>query len=80
VKICSAEHIVRLVKEGLPGLTIEHEPSPPSALSPRLGWQYFRIQAAGPCWTLMNKTRQAGVYVPGAFPDVQTEISIVLES
>jgi type VI secretion system protein ImpJ len=80
VKICSAEHIVRLVKEGLPGLTIEHEPSPPSALSPRLGWQYFRIQTAGPCWTLMNKTRQAGVYVPGAFPDVQTEISIVLES
>jgi type VI secretion system protein ImpJ len=80
VKLCSAEHIVRLVKEGLPGLAIEYVPSPPSALSPRLGWHYFRIQTAGPCWTLMNKTRQIGAYVPGALPDVRAEMSIVLES
>ena len=76
-KICSAEHIVRLVKEGLPGLALEYEPSPPSALSPRLGWNYFRVQTAGPCWTLMVKTGNVGVYVPAAVPDVELQFTIV---
>lgn len=77
-KICSAEHIVRLVKEGLPGLVLEHEPSPPSAISPRIGSHYFRIQTAGPCWTLMAKAETAGAYVPGAVPAAELELTIVL--
>jgi type VI secretion system protein ImpJ len=79
LKVCSAEHIVRLVKEGLPGLTLEYEASPPASLAPRLGSHYFRVQTAGPCWTLMSKTHNAGVYVPGAIPDAELELTIVLE-
>ena len=77
-KLCSAEHILRLVKESLPGLGIEYEPSPPSAISPRLGWQYFRVQTAGPCWTLMAKAATAGAYAPAAIPDAELELTIVL--
>jgi len=77
VKVCSAEHIMRLVKEGLPGLTLEHDPSPPSSLSPRIGSHYFRVLTKGPCWTLMAKTRNAGVYVPGAIAEAELELTIV---
>lgn len=80
VKVCSAEHIVRLVKEGLPGLDLEHEPSPPPELSPRIGSHYFRIRTDGPCWTLMAKSHNAGVYAPAAIADAELEITIVLES
>jgi type VI secretion system protein ImpJ len=80
VKVCSAEHIVRLVKEGLPGLTLEHEPSPPPELSPRIGSHYFRLRTDGPCWTLMAKTHNAGVYSPAAIADAELELTIVLES
>jgi type VI secretion system protein ImpJ len=79
VKVCSAEHIMRLVKEGLPGLTLEHEPSPPPELSPRIGSHYFRIRTDGPCWTLMVKTHNAGVYSPAAIADAELELTIVLE-
>lgn len=78
VKLCSAEHIVRLVKEGLPGLTLEHEPSPPSELSPRLGSHYFRVTTSGPCWTLMVKTGNVGAYSPAAVPDAELELVIVI--
>jgi len=79
VKICSAEHIVRLVKEGLAGLSLEYVPSPPSELAPRLDTLYFRATTAGPCWTLMVKTNEAGVYAPAAIPDAELEFTIVLE-
>jgi type VI secretion system protein ImpJ len=77
-KICSAEHIVRLVKEGLPGLVLAHEPTPAADLSPRIGSHYFSIQMAGPCWTLISKAGTAGVYVPAAVPDAELELIIVL--
>jgi type VI secretion system protein ImpJ len=79
VKVCSGEHILRLVKESLPGLKLDYEPSPPSSIGPRLGSHYFRVSTAGPCWTLMSKTGSAGVYVPGAIPDAELELTIVLE-
>jgi type VI secretion system protein ImpJ len=80
VKICSAEHIVRLVTEGLPGLAMEYEPTPPPTMSPRLGWNYFRVQASGPCWTSIVKTGHVGVYAPAAIPDPEMEFSIVIGS
>jgi type VI secretion system protein ImpJ len=78
-KVCSANFILRLVKEGLPGLHLEHVPTPPSAISPRIGTQYFSIQRAGPCWEAIVKTGEVGVYAPAALADAELEIAIVLE-
>jgi type VI secretion system protein ImpJ len=80
VKVCSAKFIVRLVKEAHPGLVLEHVPSPPAELSPRIGTQYFRIQTAGPCWTTLHDTHEMGVYVPAAIPDAELELSVVLDA
>lgn len=79
VKICSAKHIVRLVKEAYPGLGIEYVSSPPAELSPRIGTHYFRVGRTEPCWRSIVETGQVGVYVPAAIPEVELELAIVLE-
>ncbi|MEW5926254.1 MAG: type VI secretion system baseplate subunit TssK [Gemmatimonadota bacterium] len=77
VKLCSTKHIVRLVREAYPGLPLEHVPSPPAEISPRLGTQYFRVRTDGPCWSSIVETEQVGVYAPGAIPDAQLELLVV---
>jgi type VI secretion system protein ImpJ len=80
IKICAARHILRLVKEAYAGLALEHLPTPPAAVSPRVGAQYFNIDRTGPCWEATVKTAEVGVYVPESFPDVELELLVVLES
>lgn len=78
VKICASRYVVRLVKEAYPGLGLEHVPTPPAALSPRLGMTYFRVLRTDPCWKAIVDTAEAGVYVPGAIPDAELELVVVL--
>lgn len=87
VKICSAEHIAKLVQRAYPGLVLEHVQVPPTALSPRIGMQYFAIQVnppanspGEPCWKLILDTSTVGVYVPSAIPDVEVNLGIVRET
>jgi type VI secretion system protein ImpJ len=87
VKVCSAEHIVKLVQRAYPGLVLEHVMVPPSEISPRIGMQYFTVQTnppasspGEPCWKFIADTARVGIYVPAAIPDVELDLSIVLES
>jgi type VI secretion system protein ImpJ len=77
LKVCSARHIARLVKDAYPGLALEHVPAPPPQISPRAGTVYFRIQTAGPCWRLIEQTQSVGVYVPAAIADAELDLSVV---
>ncbi len=79
VKVCSARHILRLVQEALPGLTIEHLGTPPAAASPKVGMQYFEIGRSGPCWETTVQTSEVGVYVPAPLSGAQLELVVVLE-
>lgn len=80
VKFCSREFIPRLVGRAIPGLKLTHLPVPPPALSPKIHFQYFAIDKAGPCWEHLIKTREYGLYVPGELPDPEIELSVILES
>lgn len=80
VKLCSGKHIERLVREAFPGLTLEHEPSPPPALSPRLGTHYFRVRLEGPCWNTIREGGEVGAYAPDSIPGAEMELCIVTES
>jgi type VI secretion system protein ImpJ len=85
VKICSSKHVERLVKEAFEGLTLHHLPSPPAAISPRVGTEYFTIgrsggQATQACWASITQTREVGVYVPAAIAAAALELLIVLDS
>jgi type VI secretion system protein ImpJ len=80
VKICSAELLPELVKTALPGLGLTHLPVPPSAIAPKVDFQYFGISRTGSCWEHIVQTRKVGVYVPGDFPNTKLELLIILES
>ncbi len=80
VKLSSKSDIAGLVKEGTGGLPLEHVPSPPSVISPRIGSEYFRVTRTGPLWKGLHQAREIGVYVPEALPDAELELVVVLES
>jgi type VI secretion system protein ImpJ len=84
VKICSSKHVERLFKEALPGLVLQHLTSPPAAISPRLGTEYFSIGRSGShttevCWTAISQTHELGVYLPGALAGATLELSVVVD-
>jgi len=80
VKVCSAAFVPQLVKRALPGLALTHMPTPPSAVSARVDFQYFSISKGGPCWDHIVQSRRVGVYVPGELPDAELQLFVVLES
>ena len=77
MKVCSAEHIARLVKEAFPGLPLSHVPSPPAVLRPQPGFHYFHITKSGPCWASIQETSAVGIYAPAALPEAQLELVVV---
>jgi type VI secretion system protein ImpJ len=79
VKICSQKHILRLVKEAYAGLSLEHVPSPPAGIAPRVDTQYFLVSRSGPCWEAIQKTREIGIYVPAVFRNVELDLRIMLQ-
>jgi type VI secretion system protein ImpJ len=80
LKICSAKHIARLVREAFPGMTIVHDPAPPRELPVRPGTLYFAVQLAGPCWSSIVETGEVGLYVPDAIQDAHLELLVVLDA
>jgi type VI secretion system protein ImpJ len=79
VKICSQKHILRLVKEAYAGLSLEHVPSPPAGIAPRVDTQYFLVSRSGPCWEAIQKTKEIGIYVPEVFRNVELDLRIMLQ-
>jgi type VI secretion system protein ImpJ len=77
LKVCSAEHIARLVREAFPGLPLTHVTSPPAALRPRPGAHYFELTKSGPCWTSIEKTGELGVYVPDSIAEAALQLVVV---
>ena len=78
-KVCSAKFTLELVRRAFPGLRIDHLPFPPASIGPRADTQYFSIERTGPCWDTLSATREIGVYVPDAIPEVEMELLVVME-
>jgi type VI secretion system protein ImpJ len=85
VKICSSQHVERLYRDALPGLILQHLPTPPSAVSPRVGTEYFSISRGGAhstqvCWDLIAKSGEVGIYTPTTLRGSGLELMVVMES
>ena len=78
LKVCAQKYVLELVRRGVPGMTLEHVPTPPAGLAPRADLTYFEIAIAGPCGTGLTDTREIGVYVPDAFPDAALEVAVLV--
>lgn len=79
IKVCSQKHILRLVKEAYPGLTLQHVPAPPSSIAPRADMRYFTVIRSGPCWEAMAKSEDIGIYVPDGIRDAELELRVLLD-
>ena len=79
IKICSRDLLPELVKTALPGLGLVHLPIPPSAIAPKVEFQYFGISRTGKCWEHIVESRKVGVYIPDDLPGVEAELLVVLE-
>ncbi|HTE46784.1 MAG TPA: type VI secretion system baseplate subunit TssK [Gemmatimonadaceae bacterium] len=78
-KVCSKKFVLELVRRAFPGLKLDHVPYPPAAIAPRADTQYFSIERAGPCWDTIVSTQEVGVHVPDAIPNIELELSIVVD-
>jgi type VI secretion system protein ImpJ len=79
-KVCSAKFVGELVKRAVAGLTLTHQPVPPSAIPVKLEMQYFAINRFGPFWDHIVQTRRVGIYIPGELPDPDVELLVILET
>ena len=78
VKVCSATHIEHIINQALPGIQLRHLPNPPSALSVKLNYQYFRLNQSGPVWEAVTRARNLAAYVPDDLPNPRLELLILL--
>lgn len=80
VKVCSAGGVAFLVAHAHPGFELTHLPFPPATIAPRSDTQYFAIQRAGGCDTLLTASREIGVYVPHSIPNPSLDLLVALAS
>ena len=78
VKVCSATHIDQLVSRALPGVTLTHTPSPPSAIPIKVKYQYFSLNQSGAAWETVMRARNFAAHVPGDLPNPNMELVILL--
>ncbi len=78
LKVASGDQVERLIRQALPGLTLIHDPDPPSQVPVRLDYHYFRVEKAGPVWEGIRRARNVAVHVPGDFPGARLELGILL--
>jgi type VI secretion system protein ImpJ len=78
LKVSAADHVHRLVRQALPGVTLHPVAQPPGALPMKLGYQYFQIDRTGEHWGHIMNARNLTVYAPGDMPAARFELVILL--
>jgi len=78
VKACSATEIEMLIRNALPGLRLQHVPTPPRAIPVKLRQQYFAIEQSGKYWESVLRARNFAVHAPADLLNPQMELVILL--
>jgi type VI secretion system protein ImpJ len=78
VKISSHDRLDHLYKKGLPGVSMTHVPTPPSAIPVKMDHQYFLLDKTNPEWDEIALARSLAAYVPSAFPNPELELVLIL--
>jgi type VI secretion system protein ImpJ len=78
LKACSATQIETLIRNALPGLRLQHVPTPPRSIPVKLRHQYFAIEQSGQAWESVQRARNFAVYAPSELLNPQMELIILL--
>lgn len=79
LKACSVTQLETLIRNALPGLRLQHVPTPPRAIPVKIRQQYFAIEQGGPIWESVLRARNFAVYAPSELLNPQLELIILLE-
>jgi len=78
LKACSATQLETLIRSALPGLRLQHVPTPPRSIPVKLRHQYFAIEQGGSLWESVLRARNFAVYAPSDILNPQMELVILL--
>ena len=78
LKASSATEIEMLIRNALPGLRLQHVPTPPRAIRVKLRQLYFSIEQSGKYWESVQHARNFAVHVPSDILNPQMELVILL--
>jgi type VI secretion system protein ImpJ len=78
-KISSPDEVGMLIGRAVPGVSLTHEPIPPSAIPVKPNYKYFHLHTQGRWWEVICKVRSLALYLPDEFPDLKAELVAVKE-
>lgn len=78
VKVSSADRIEHLIRQALPGLALRYVADPPGSFPVKLDYRYFRLEASGPEWDAIRRTRNLAAYLPSDLPSPSAELILLL--
>jgi type VI secretion system protein ImpJ len=79
VKLSEASRVLSLVRDAVPGLSLEHVPTPPAALAADPHMQYFRVERRTTGPQAASTMHEVGVYVPAIIAQARLELRILLD-
>jgi len=77
VKVSSRERLPLLIARALPGISLDHLPSPPQELPRRAFSLYFALDSHSEQWALVEKGHNIALYWDQAPEDLEVELMIV---
>jgi type VI secretion system protein ImpJ len=78
-KISSPNEVGMLIGRAVPGVSVTHEPIPPSAIPVKPNYKYFHLHTQGRWWDVICTSRSVALYLPDEFPDLKAELVAVKE-
>jgi type VI secretion system protein ImpJ len=78
IKVGSRDQIRDLLNRALPGVTLRHQPTPPSAVPLKMGCQYFHLETTGPLWSAILQSRSLAAWVAAEIPEPRLELVLLL--
>jgi type VI secretion system protein ImpJ len=79
VKVTARSVIETVVASALPGVRLIHTQRPPTKLSTRSGYEYFRLEARGDFWEQMKGERSLAIFLPHLFNTADVRLVTVEE-
>jgi type VI secretion system protein ImpJ len=62
-----------IIGRAVPGVSLAHEPIPPSSIPVKPGYKYYALHTSGRWWETICKARRLALYLPDEFPDLKVE-------
>jgi type VI secretion system protein ImpJ len=73
-KISSPDEVSAIIGRAVPGVSLTHEPVPPTAIPVKPGFKYYHLHTSGRWWEAICKVKSLALYLPDEFPDLKVEL------